>query len=152
MYFSDWRTRFWKLKGCSRSVVTLKEAIDVYEENLKLRPVGHEHRAQSLSALGDAIGNFCVYHGPDDARATYCIELLREALRLRPAGCALRDRSLHELARALGSLSFEQQPDRLDALTECVSLCREVLQLRPLWPSSALAVCQQPSVGPDEEC
>jgi hypothetical protein len=51
---------------------------------------------------------------------------------LRPAGCALRDRSLHELARALGSLSFEQQPDRLDALTECVSLCREVLQLRPL--------------------
>jgi tetratricopeptide (TPR) repeat protein len=116
----------------SRSVTTLDEAINVYEEALQLRPVGHACRAEFASDLGAALWRFCYLHRPDAARSRRCIELFREAALLRPSGHGLRDQSLHRLATALLFIGFEHLEGGRDALTESVCLSREALQLRPL--------------------
>jgi tetratricopeptide (TPR) repeat protein len=116
----------------SHSVTTLEEAVEVYEEALRLRPAGHECRAESLHGLGVALFRFCYQHRPDTARSIRCIELLREAVLLRPPGCGLRDQSLHALASALVTIDFEKLQGGHDALIESISLGREALELRPL--------------------
>jgi tetratricopeptide (TPR) repeat protein len=93
--------------------------------------MGHEHRAESLNDLGDALFHLCCYHKAEETRSIRCIELLREGLRLRPPGHPLRDQSLHNLAKSLGTMLY-QQLGRLDIITECAALNREALQLRPL--------------------
>jgi tetratricopeptide (TPR) repeat protein len=111
-------------------VALLEEAIGLYEETLRQRPVGHERRAESLNDLGDTLYYFCSRHEADGTRASRCIELLREGLSLRPPGHQLRDQSLHNLARSLRDVLYHKL-GRLDILMECASLNREALRLRP---------------------
>jgi hypothetical protein len=101
----------------------------MHEKALRLRPVEHEHRAESLNDLGDALYHFCHHHKTDETRANECIELLREALHLRPPGTPLRDESLHNLARSLHFILYQQRGN-LDFVKESASLNREALLLR----------------------
>jgi hypothetical protein len=111
-------------------VAVLEEVIELYEETLRQRPVGHEHRAESLDDLGGALYHFCLHHEADEARTNRSIELLRESLLLRPPGHLLRDQSLHNLARAFHDVLYPRLG--LDIiLKECASLNREAVQLRP---------------------
>jgi tetratricopeptide (TPR) repeat protein len=110
-------------------VVVLEEVIELYEDILRQRPVGHERRAESLNDLGDALYHFCCHHEADENRTNRCIELLREGLLLRPPGHSLRDQSLHNLARSLHDVVYPRLG--LDILMECASLNREALKLRP---------------------
>jgi tetratricopeptide (TPR) repeat protein len=121
--------RFETYRTSLKSVAVLEEAIGLYEEILRQRPVGHECRAESLNDLGDALYHFCYHHEADETRKKRCIELLREALLLRPPGHLLRDQSLHNLARSLRVVFYSRLG--LDILPECESLDREALQLRP---------------------
>jgi tetratricopeptide (TPR) repeat protein len=114
----------------SHSVADIEGAIGAYEETERLRPVGHENRADSLNDLGDALYHFCWHHEPDEIRGIRCIEVLREALRLRPPGHPLRDQSLHILARSLYFVLYPKVGS-LDVLRESASLSREALRLRP---------------------
>jgi hypothetical protein len=91
--------------------------------------VGHEHRAESLNDLGDALFHFCYHHGTDQIRIDRCIEVLREALRLRPPGHLLRDQSLHNLARSLHFVLYRQL-NSLEIILECASLNREASLIR----------------------
>jgi tetratricopeptide (TPR) repeat protein len=137
-YHSDMQSKLLKSRGdehlatyhVSHSGDTLKEAIGMYEEALRLRPAGHEYRAESLNDLGDALYYFGYHQGAEEKNTDRCIEVLREALHLRPPGHPARDRSLHNLARSLHFLLYKQRRD-LGIMMECASLDREALQLRP---------------------
>jgi tetratricopeptide (TPR) repeat protein len=112
------------------SVTDLEEAISMYEEVLRLRPEGHELRAESLNDLGCALHDFCYLHEANETRITRCIELLREGLRLRPPQHPLRDQSLYNLAKSLRCVLY-RQVGGLEILKECELLNREALRLRP---------------------
>jgi tetratricopeptide (TPR) repeat protein len=113
----------------SGSMDALEEVIELYEEILRQRPVGHERRAESLHDLGDTLDRFCRHHKADEPRYKRCIELLREALLLRPPGHPLRDQSLHSLARSLGHPFYQRLSVAIHM--KCALLLREALQLRP---------------------
>jgi tetratricopeptide (TPR) repeat protein len=115
----------------SHKLDNIEEAISVYEQVLRLRPSGHEQRAEAASDLGDALFLFCLHHRDDESRAHRSVELLREAVLLRPPEHPLRSRSLHILAKALFFVDYAQGSGVLPALTESILLNREALQLRP---------------------
>jgi tetratricopeptide (TPR) repeat protein len=115
----------------SSEVNVLEEAITVYEEALQLEPVLSDHRAQSMSDLGNALFWFCWFCGSDKERSDHCVEMLRGALDMRPSGHPLRDESLHYLARAHFHIGFELQLGGLNALSEAASMSREAVRLRP---------------------
>ncbi|KAG2339532.1 hypothetical protein BDR05DRAFT_951159 [Suillus weaverae] len=107
----------------------LDEAISLYEEALRLRPVGHEFRDTSLDNLGSAlVTRFYALGNVDDI--TRAVSLYREALTLRPPGHPCRDATLNNLALAL-----KTRYDKLDVsedLNEAVGRYRESLQLKRL--------------------
>jgi hypothetical protein len=115
----------------SHSAATIKAAISVLEEILRLRPIGHEQRAEAVDKLGNALFFFCFYHEADYSRRDRCFVLLREALQLCPPSHSSRDRALHNLARALGFVDYEKHSGSLDNLGESIQLNRAALQLRP---------------------
>jgi tetratricopeptide (TPR) repeat protein len=116
----------------SQTMASLEEAIELYENVLRLRPSGHEKHVEAVSSLGEALYCHCLHVGTDTARAHRCFELLREALRLRPPGNPDRDHSLHHLARALYFVGYKQRSGGSDTLTESIELNREALELRPV--------------------
>jgi tetratricopeptide (TPR) repeat protein len=118
--------------AASHKLDIIEEAISVYEQVLRLRPSGHERRAEAASDLGDALFLFCLHHRADESRAHWSLELLREVVLLRPPGHPLRGRSLHILAKALFFVNYGQGSGDLLALTESILLNREALQLRPI--------------------
>jgi tetratricopeptide (TPR) repeat protein len=114
----------------SHSAAIIEAAISVFEEVLRLRPRGKEHRAEALGDLGDALELFCVHNETDQSRRSRCFDLLREALQLCPPGHSSRERVLHSLARALHFVGYERQGD-LENLRESILLNRAAMQLRP---------------------
>jgi hypothetical protein len=115
----------------SHSVATIEAALSAFEDLLKLRPVGHEHRAEAVGDLGNTLFFFCFLHKADHTQRVRCLGLLREALQLCPLGNSSHDRALHNLARALLFLEYQQQPGDLDYISESVLLNRAALKLRP---------------------
>jgi tetratricopeptide (TPR) repeat protein len=115
----------------SHSTAVIQAAISVFEEVLRLQPIGNEQRADTLDGLGNALFFFCFYHEANRSRRDRCFELLREALELCPPGHSSRDRALHNFARALAFVEYEQESDGLTNLKESMLLNREALQLRP---------------------
>jgi tetratricopeptide (TPR) repeat protein len=109
----------------------IEAAISVFEEILRLRPVGHERRREATGDLGNVLFWFCWSNRVDPGRPARCVDLLRETLHLCPPGDPSRDQALHNLARALVFLGYERQPGRLDILAEAILLNRQALQLRP---------------------
>jgi tetratricopeptide (TPR) repeat protein len=114
----------------SHSSATVIEAIDVFEEVLRLRPFTHEYHAESVCDLGGALLHFCRQHESDSSRSDYCIKLLREALMSRPVGHPSRDTALQHLAEALFFIHHNESGDR-EALEEVLLLSREAVCLRP---------------------
>jgi hypothetical protein len=110
----------------------VEAAIPVFEEILRLRPVGDENRAEALGDLGMALFFFCHHNatGHSDSRRSRCFDLLREALQLCPPGHPSRAQALHNLARALYFVGCEQTSSTLENLRESILLNREALQLR----------------------
>jgi CHAT domain-containing protein len=101
----------------------LNEAILLYEEALRLCPVGHKYRDLSLNNLGLAIlARFKQRRDVNDI--TRAISLQREALTLRPPGNPHHDYTLNNLA-----LSLQTRNDKLD-LNEVIDLFRDSLQLQ----------------------
>jgi tetratricopeptide (TPR) repeat protein len=113
----------------AHEVEIIEEAISVYEQVLQLRPMGHERRAEAVGDLGDALFHFCADNQIDDTRARRGAELLREAVLLTPPRHPSRDRALHRLARTLLFVMYRHLGD-LNALSECIVLYHEALQLR----------------------
>ncbi|KAG1902072.1 uncharacterized protein F5891DRAFT_1172155 [Suillus fuscotomentosus] len=105
----------------------LNEAISLYEEGLRLCPVGNTYRDFSLDNLGLALRTRFNQHSDvnDIMRA---ISLHREALTLCPPGNSYRETTLHNLA-----LVLHDRYAKLDAsedLDEAIDLYRESLQLQ----------------------
>jgi tetratricopeptide (TPR) repeat protein len=115
----------------SSSANIMEAVISIFEEVLRLRPVGHERRIEAVGDLGNALFWFCYSNEANPSRPAQCVDLLREALRLCPPGDPSRDQSLHNLARALFFLGYDRQPDRFEILAEAILMNREALQLRP---------------------
>jgi hypothetical protein len=115
----------------SASAMIIEAAICVFEEILRLRPVGHVQRAKAVGDLGKALYTFCVFHEADHSRRVRCIELLREGLQLSPPGHSLHEQALHGLSLALAFVGYEQLSGGLDHLNESITLSRATLQLRP---------------------
>jgi tetratricopeptide (TPR) repeat protein len=115
----------------SSSVNIMEAAIFIFEEILRLRPVGHERRREATGDLGNVLFWFCFSNSVDPSRPAQCVDLLREALHLCPPGDPSRDQALHDLARALYFLGYNRQPGRLEILAEAILMNREALQLRP---------------------
>jgi tetratricopeptide (TPR) repeat protein len=109
----------------------MEAAVSIFEEVLRLRPVGHERRREVTGDLGNVLFWFCLFNSVDPSRPAQCVDLLREALHLCPPGDPSRDQALHSLARALFFLVYERQPGRLECLAEAILMNREALQLRP---------------------
>jgi tetratricopeptide (TPR) repeat protein len=109
-------------------VVTLQEAILVYEDVLQLRVPEDENRAEAVEDLGFAIFRLCAYH-EGAKRIDRSVELLREALHLRPPGDPLREGPLGRLARALLFLHQQGEYHDLRILTEVIAHSQEALQL-----------------------
>ncbi|KAG1897271.1 uncharacterized protein F5891DRAFT_982860 [Suillus fuscotomentosus] len=86
----------------------LDDAVSLYEELLRLRPVGHEYRDISLDNLGLAlVARFNKCNDIDDV--TRAVSLYRKALTLRLPGHPHRDTTLNNLALAL-----DTRCDKLD--------------------------------------
>jgi tetratricopeptide (TPR) repeat protein len=115
----------------SSSANIMEAAISIFEEILRLRPVGHEQRIEATGDLGNVLFWFCMFNRVDPSRPAWCVDLLREALHLCPPGDPSRDQALHNLARALYFLGYERQPGRLEILAEAILMNQEALQLRP---------------------
>jgi tetratricopeptide (TPR) repeat protein len=111
----------------------MEAAIFIFEEVLRLRPVGHERRREATGDLGNVLFWFSWSNGVDPSRPAQCVELLRETLHLCPPGDPSRDQALHNLARALYFLGYERQQGRvaIELLAEAILMNREALQLRP---------------------
>jgi tetratricopeptide (TPR) repeat protein len=109
-------------------VTDLEEAISLHREALELRPSPHPDRSQSLSNLGNALGDRYNYTGAA-TDLEEAILLLREALELRPSPHSLRSLSLNNLGLAL--LDRYRRTGAVADLEETISLLREALELRP---------------------
>jgi hypothetical protein len=115
--------------SCSAAII--EAAISVFEEVLRLRPIGHARRAEALGDLGLALFLFCSRNETHNLRYARSFDLLRETLELCPPGHPSRDRALHNLAGALKFGAYDQQSGGVDSLNESILLNREALQLRP---------------------
>ncbi|KAG2143402.1 CHAT domain-containing protein [Suillus bovinus] len=107
----------------------LDEAISLHGEALRLRPVGHKYRYESLDNLGSVLlDRFRTRGDIDDINRA--ISLLREALMLCPPGHPTRDTTLHNLALALKTRYDKSHVS--EDLKEAIDRHRESLQLTPL--------------------
>jgi tetratricopeptide (TPR) repeat protein len=109
-------------------VVTLQEAILVYEDVLQLRAPEDKNRAEAAEDLGFAIYRLCAFH-EGAKKIDRSVELLREALHLRPPGDPLREGPLRRLAGALLFLRGQGGDHDLRILTEIIAHSQEALQL-----------------------
>ncbi|TEB24511.1 hypothetical protein FA13DRAFT_1908572 [Coprinellus micaceus] len=112
----------------TRSIEDQEEIIALDREALKLRPEGHQYRANSLHNLANSLRKrFDVTSSLDELEES--ISLDRQALQLRPEDHRDRARSLHNLASSLRQ-RFDVTSS-LGDLKESISLDREALKLRP---------------------
>ncbi|RXW20811.1 hypothetical protein EST38_g5031 [Candolleomyces aberdarensis] len=110
------------------SLTDFDEAISLYHEALKLRPLSHPHRSNSLNNLGAALAERHRRTGAiadlENAVSLYC-----EALKLRPYPHPERSISLNSLGNAF--LDRHRRTGTMADLEEAISLHREALELRP---------------------
>ncbi|KAG1752557.1 uncharacterized protein EDB91DRAFT_1343591 [Suillus paluster] len=109
----------------------LDEAISLYEEALRLWPVGHEYRGFLLDNLGDPICA-CFRKCGDINDINRAINLLCEALTLRPPGDPTRGTTLNNLATALQTKYHKLHTTTSKDLNDAIDSYRESLRSEEL--------------------